>query len=256
MAKMAKDNRSLALTAMVAMAVALVLSALIPVRALADELPDPSKTGSISLTMQDSKGKAVSGGELTIYQVATIDSGDEGYYFKPTSGFDKEVSGINEQLTEKQVENPTSSFVTSLVKAAADVKGTTQSIGTDGTISFKDLSTGVYLVVQTKPADGYKAVSSFLVSIPYNKSGKLIYDLTDHEIRPKVGTVTATTTTPSKSTPKASTPSYTHSSSAKLPQTGQLWWPVWILGVAGGALLVIGLVARSRSGQENRPAKA
>lgn len=36
------------------------------------------------------------------------------------------------------------------------------------------------------------------------------------------------------------------SSTVRLPQTGQLWWPVWVLLVAGGSFVVAGLVWRDR----------
>lgn len=254
MAKTAEDRRTFALMAAI-IAVALVLSALVPGRtALGEELPDPSRTDcSIDLTLKDSKGTALSGGELTIYRVAQIKANDTGYHFFYMDGF----GDTDTELTKSQVENPSKSFIDGLVKSASKATGTTQTIASDGSVSFKDLETGVYLVVQTKATSGYEAINSFLVSVPYNNKGTLVYNLDSSIIKAKVGTITKTTTPNNPSNPKTpTTPSYTHTSSAKLPQTGQLWWPVWVLGGLGAALVLVGLVVKSRSGQKSDPVEA
>lgn len=54
----------------------------------------------------------------------------------------------------------------------------------------------------------------------------------------KTTTTTRRTTTTSKSTVKKA---------SVLPQTGQLWWPVWVLAAAGAVLLVSGMVRKKRS---------
>ena len=53
------------------------------------------------------------------------------------------------------------------------------------------------------------------------------------------------TKTPSRSGNTTSTSGNT--ARVTLPQTGQLWWPVWILAGAGVVLLVIGLIRRKTS---------
>lgn len=262
MAKTVRDGRPLVWVAM-ALAAALVLSvALAPVRALAADtvtIPDPDEKGSITLKLEDAKGKAVSGGKLTIYQVADAQSDEDGYHFAYVDDFASQTT----ELTQANLKNPKSSFIASLEKVASKLKGNTRSIDKDGNISFTDLYTGVYLVVQTEAADGYKAISSFLVSIPYDYQGTLTYDLTPKMVKSKVGTVKAVTgkTTPSHTkkssgyTP-SSTPFTSTTTGTKLPQTGQLWWPVWILAAAGSLLVVVGLVAKSRSEKKSDGARA
>ena len=41
-------------------------------------------------------------------------------------------------------------------------------------------------------------------------------------------------------------------SSQKLPQTGQLWWPVLVLLFAGAICLLVGRVLRDRKEEKNR----
>ena len=33
-------------------------------------------------------------------------------------------------------------------------------------------------------------------------------------------------------------------SAGRLPQTGQLWWPVWVLSAVAAAMVLLGLVLR------------
>lgn len=57
--------------------------------------------------------------------------------------------------------------------------------------------------------------------------------------------ITNTYETPDKPTPTKPTPD-----KPKLPQTGQVWWPVPLLCAVGTVLLVTGLVLRKRQGRE------
>ncbi|HAP78795.1 MAG TPA: hypothetical protein DCQ78_01135, partial [Ruminococcus sp.] len=61
--------------------------------------------------------------------------------------------------------------------------------------------------------------------------------------------LTETTTVSSLKTEDSDLPETSTSSSGKLPQTGQLWWPVPLL--AGGGILFIAIGLRIRSRKEN-----
>jgi LPXTG-motif cell wall-anchored protein len=76
----------------------------------------------------------------------------------------------------------------------------------------------------------------FLISIPGKETEKDRYNV---NASPKMGKIQKETTPP----PKDNTPP----SGGKLPQTGQLWWPVAVLLAAGVILLGVG-VFRRRSG--------
>lgn len=72
---------------------------------------------------------------------------------------------------------------------------------------------------------------------------------TDTETETKTDTDTSKVTTTKTVT---TTVTKTSGGSTKLPQTGQLWWPVPVLGVSGVLLLVFGWIAvsRSRNGEQ------
>lgn len=258
MRETAWDNRKSIVAAIVAMAVALMLSALVPARALAatDSIVDPTHDGSISITLKSSDNKAV-GGTLAIYKVADVKtgsesgdtSGDNSYRFVWTDAYksvDFDLSSKSGKLSDQDVKD-----ILAVIKPVGNALDTKQ-VTTGTAVTFNtNIKPGLYLVVQTDVADGYDSIDPFLVSVP---DSNLNYDVV---ATPKAGTVTKTTTTAKKttSTPKA-TPSYTHSAAGKLPQTGQLWWPVWLMAAVGSVLLVTGLVVRNRSNQNSGPAKA
>jgi hypothetical protein len=103
-------------------------------------------------------------------------------------------------------------------------------------VSFDGLEVGLYLVMQDARGEGENRyfLSPFLISIPYrNADGSLAYDITA-DAKP-IGVYKELVPPPPAPTPK------------KIPQTGQLWWPVAMLGAAGVLFVVMGMVRRSKS---------
>ena len=95
---------------------------------------------------------------------------------------------------------------------------------------FDSLAPGLYVISQPKAADGYEPVAPFLVTVPFKgEDGKLQYDV---DARPKVEKARKSTPTP--------TPPVTKTPPPKLPQTGQLWWPVPLLVIAGLLFILAG----------------
>lgn len=213
------------------------------VTAYAHEVPDTSKTGSISVSMTY-EGKAVPGGTLTLYWVGKINENDGNYRFTLMTDFAK--SGVS-------LDNISSSeLAANLAEYAADngLSGTTAKIGADGTMTVDGLTLGLYLVVQTKAANGYEAVKPFLVSVPMNENGTYAYDV---DAAPKMSTLTETEPTPSTpTTPTTSTTPATPTTPVEptLPQTGQLNWPVPVLAVFGLLLFSIGWALRFGKGEK------
>lgn len=202
------------------LAVFLILSMSITV--YAHEVPDNSRTGSIAVTMTYG-GKAVSGGILTLYQVGEIYENDGNYSFVLTGDF--KASGIS-------LEDPESSKLAADLTAyvaANSLRGTEAGIGDDGKAMAAGLPLGLYLIVQTKSADGYEAVAPFLVSVPMNEGGTYIYDV---DATPKMSLL-------KEKPPVPATPT-----EPTLPQTGQLNWPVPVLAVLGLCLFFLGWVIR------------
>lgn len=211
---------------------ALLLLLCLPLSAAAAHpVPDLTRKGSITITMKY-KGKPVSGGTLALYRVGDVHEDDRNYSFVPVKGL--------EALDYSDIQSP------DLAKAAAKaveekkiaaVK--TVTIGSSGTAEFSDLALGLYLVAQKTAASGYKMTASFLVSVPYLEDGAYVYNV---KADPKTDLEREVVPAP---TEKPSTPS----GGGKLPQTGQLWWPVPVLICMGLGCIAVGLIRR-REGSE------
>ena len=90
----------------------------------------------------------------------------------------------------------------------------TKSVDDQGMVIFSGLDAGQYLLVQTEAARGYYPIKSFLITITSS--------LDVIEASPKLE--------PMK----------------KLPQTGQLVWPAWVLLGFGTILIGLGIICRKR----------
>lgn len=209
----------------------------------AHEVPDASREGSVSVAMTYD-GTAVAGGTLTLYQAGKVCEDDGSYGFALTEAFAK--SGVS-------LDNPESSELAESLAAYVSVNEITASrtvkIGDDGRAVAADLELGLYLVVQSEAAAGYKAVEPFLVSVPMYENGTYIYDV---DASPKLSILTKEVPVPTEpvtptkpATPtKPGTPGKTTVPSTParttLPQTGQLNWPVPVLAVLGLCLFLLG----------------
>ena len=111
--------------------------------------------------------------------------------------------------------------------------------GKKGIAEFRNLPFGLYLAVQETAASGYGQTKPFLVSVPYLEDGAYVYNV---KADPKTDLEREVKPTP---TEKPSTPS----GGGKLPQTGQLWWPVPVLICMGLGCIAVGLIRR-REGSE------
>lgn len=187
--------------------------ALLAVLVLPAAAVDTTKRGSISVAMVYDK-KPVPGGELTIYRVAEA-SGSSFRYLPDYKSCEVPLDDI----TSPQLP----AALAALVKTK-NLPGTAKTIDNQGKIKFSDLETGLYLVVQTKAADGYNAVSPFMVSVPGVVNGAYVYDV---DASPKLELEKAPTT-------PTTTPS------GDLPQTGQTQWPVPVMVVFGVFLVALG----------------
>lgn len=265
------------------LAVALCLCALL-VPAAALEMLDADRTGSISVTIRDG-GKTVSGGTMTLYQVAQYHQGR----FQPTllfvdSGFDQEALGAD--------------MASDLADFALEqgLVGVTKTIDGQGTLSFAELPLGVFLLVQQEAAPGYRTLAPFLVTVPMESDGGYLYDV---DASPKVDpspvappgpsggpTPTSTPTpTPTPSTTPEPTPDHspepspsgspepspeespepspgettspapsdspqvtppTDTTGSRLPNTGQLKWPIPVLAILGMVFFGLGWYLRQK----------
>lgn len=202
------------------------------VPAAAHDVPDLTRQGQISVTMAY-QGKTVSGGTLTLYRVGQVHEDDGNYDFQPTGDFASCGASFADVTS--------SALAASLAQYAKnhDLSGVTKQVGADGKVAFSNLEVGLYLLVQNKAADGYRKAKPFLVSLPYLEDGVYRYEV---DASPKVELTRETTpTNPPKTPPKPSTPK---TPGGKLPQTGQLNWPVPVLSILGLCLFAGGWFLR------------
>lgn len=223
-------------------AAVLMLTAAFPVRSHAAP-PDLEKKGSVSLKMKDpDTGKTVSGGKMTLYFVAAAKEENGNYSFV----YRKDFSGCTQPL-----ENLESAELAKELAAYAkqqEVKGRTTDIGEDGRVSFSDLETGLYLMVQTEASSGYYPVAPFLVTIPGKDRGEWVYDV---DALPKLELESKPGEPEKPGEPGRETPP---EPGKRLPQTGQLNWPVPVLTILGLLFFAAGWGLRFGRKEENHAA--
>ncbi len=191
----------------------------VQINCLADE-PDKLFTqdkGSLTITFRENQNP-VPGGSVSVYQVAVYDPESEEHTLLIRKEFDD---------CQASAEEPDMDL---LAKALAEhaaknhIEGTKLSSGADASVRLEELELGSYLIVQDEAARGYEPVNPFLVTIPMKEKDTIIYDV---DASPKV----TTQKDPDKPNPPENNTPGTPPS--RLPQTGQVWWPVPILAGMG-----------------------
>ena len=197
---------------------------------------DLDRTGEITLTVKDKKGIAPTGGTIACIQVAKVtrESGDLGYEL--INGFEKTKLSLADFVNGSQSASSLTKDVEKYLPTGA--KKQTCKISA-GKVRFTDLEPGLYLIRQESKFKNHESIQSFLVTLPMNGDEGWVYEV---NATPKVGTV-------SQNPPKTP-PSGGHS---KLPQTGQLNWPVPVLAVSGLVIFSLGwLLTRDKHEEDPR----
>lgn len=212
---------------------ALLFLLALPLPAAAHPVPDESRNGHCSITVSMTyKGKALPGGTLALYKVGDVAEEDGNYSFVP-------VAAIREDFAQfGDIQSPElAGKLSKLEDKLTPMTALPQKVGEDGKVTFLHLPFGLYLVVQKTAASGYEKTAPFLVSVPYLYADKYQYDVTS---QPKTDLVREVPTKPTSPTTKPTT----SGGGKKLPQTGQLWWPVPVLACAGLGCIAVGLFRR------------
>ena len=204
---------------------ALLLTLCLPVAALAHEVPDLNPSIEVTMKIGD---KTVSGGTLTATLVGYID-GD--YSFRRLDG--EELTDISSTTAPGKLKDFADKY-----SKNHPMTSLTVNIDKEGKAKFENLSLGLYLITQEKAAPGYNKTSPFLVSVPYNDDGEYKHNISIN----------------SKTEPEKKPPEKPHKPgkpSDKLPQTGQLNWPVPVLAAGGLLQMVVGyLLQREKKHHE------
>lgn len=185
----------------------------------ASEILDLSRNGSITLEM-NYDGEAVIGGEFVCVRVADAIYDDGNCVFKDI------LNGEIYQNTIPQISRVTELYLSnkSFFEEYSYI-----SENLDGTVVFEDMKPALYFIYQKTESPGYTLISPFLVTVPYRGEFDVIANVKSAltpELEPS--STTSATTEP------------THPS--KLPQTGQLTWPIPIMAVSGIMLFSLGWI--------------
>lgn len=206
---------------LITLLMALLLLTRVPVPARAEAGIDMSRKGSITVSMHFGQ-EPVSGGSLTMYRVAQVREDDGNYSFQLSGEFAAYPGSIADLNAPELAQ--------SLAEYGKDFTGITETVDKTGRARFEDLEPGLYLFVQKDAAEGYSTVAPFLVSLPYRSGDTYVYDV-------DAGTKMELEKEPTPTEPP-------EKPGDKLPQTGQLWWPVPLLVMAGLTFLVVGFLRR------------
>ncbi len=216
--------------------------------------PDPTQKGSIEIVMQKD-GTPVPGGSLTLHQVGTLIEENGAYRYELLESL--QTTG----LLLEELQSP--QLAEELAAKVNPAEGNKKEIDAEGKIAYTDLELGVYLLIQEEAAKGYSKLGPFLVTVPEVVNGEYIYQV---QAGPKIALVPETTPAPTPTapptpvvTPQPQTPTTPGDGSTvqkptgssaevvpppKLPQTGQLNWPIPVMAVVGLWLFAMGWMLR------------
>ncbi len=179
----------------------IVAMLLCSISSVAQDMPDLSKTGTITVKMTDPVTKeAIPGGKFKVYRVAELTLKNNLFVYQYSEGF----TSLTDDLT---IDGP-------IGKGGDDVKNLADSIAAfinnstginpvvpdleinaDGIATVTGLKLGIYLFVQTEVADPtkYQPGDPFLVTVPYfDENGKISYEV-DASLKVSIGTVITST---------------------------------------------------------------
>ena len=200
--------------------ITLLLLVAMPLSVSAHDYVQLDKEGSITLELKF-EGEPVIGGKFSCIRVADVVEEDGNYYFK-TLLENKVYRGDIPPLSHVQ------SLYTGNRTFFKEYKLTLSN--KTGTVKFESRKPGLYLITQDTEAKGYSLMNDFLVSLPYMEDGTYVYDV-EARTKPALKPTEIETEPEDKK-------------DDKLPQTGQLNWPVPALAVGGLAVFTLGWYLR------------
>lgn len=200
------------------------------------EVPDLNRKGTIMITLRYGKN-AVGGGNLILYRVGDIKEDNGNYSFTLTGDFT-----LSDESLEKVESAELAARLASYAKRT-DAAGTEIEIDSKGRAAFTEREPGLYLLRQSKAAEGYERLEPFLVSVPLLEDGAYIYDVNaSPKVEPekKKAKPEDSTKEPGDSGKSTETAGEGGTDTPTLPRTGQLNWPVPVLAALGLCLFAAG----------------
>ena len=209
----------------------LIMTFVLSINTSADDgILDLTIPGSLTFIMEYNN-KALTDGQMNLYYVGSIEKVDQDVYefvILPALEVD--------HITEEQLNDP--EIASNLLSKAKTILGESKRIVApiaNGQAAFEDLDIGLYLVWQeeTDASTGMSPICPFLISVPRWQGNNLVMDVIG---TPKVSVEPEPNEPPPPPPPTPPLPP------PELPQTGQLKWPIPVMGITGGVLFVLGAV--------------
>ena len=199
-------------------------------------MPDTSRKGTITVEMRYD-GKDVTGGSLAAYRVGQIEENNGDYRFAKTA----EMEALPDSYDD--IGSPALAKNVAAFISAQEISAYKTADNTGGKAVFDEMETGLYLIEQTRASDGYEPINPFLISVPMNDGGRYQYDVTA-EGKFSLRQLATPAPTPSESpTPPRPIPPW-RPFRPRLPQTGQLNWPIPVLTLLGLGVFIAGWMLR------------
>jgi len=210
--------------------------------AYAHETPDPNRTGTITVEMVYD-GRAVTGGTLAAYRVGLIREDNGDYSFAKTAEMEALPDRYDDIGAPELAKNVAAFVRTQGVSAyrTAENRG--------GKAVFREMEAGLYLIEQTSASDGYEPLNPFLISIPMREDGRYLYDVTA-EGKFQLVQQPSPTPPPTERPTRPPRPTPPGPYRPRLPQTGQLNWPVPVLTLLGMGTFTAGWMLKRKDGHE------
>lgn len=184
----------------------------------ADTAPDPDAFCSVTFYFDSDVQKLPKQGKVSLYRVADL---------KPTGGkiaFAYVPAYADCGIETERLE---SDDIASEIAKYSESRKISSDYNADiisGKAKFVDIRPGLYLVMQSEKIPGYDNFSPFMLSLPlYSEKDGYVYDVVS---QPKI------------SPEKDNSSSNSSVTGSRLPQTGQLWWPVIVFAAVGIFLIL------------------
>ena len=195
----------------------------LPVAVAAKEVPDFSRTGSVTVSLEY-EGEAVTDGSLVFYRVGDILEEDGDYSFALSEIFEKSGADL------KKLSDPSLAEFLASYASENSLTGITAVCDSNGQLRIDDVKIGLYLVIQDSPSDGFEPMEPFLISVPQYEDGRYLYDV---NAEPKMAALIPVS------------PDELPGTGSTLLQTGPVTWPLPILTTSGLGLLLVGFYIRN-----------
>lgn len=180
----------------------------------------------LTVKLYDEHKQTIDGMQVSICKVADINGTD----YIPTNAF--RDSGISIAGLVKHPTAETANAVYQYVKQHQIESVTAHS--ENGEVIFDSLERAIWLVF-CEEDQGHR-FNPYFVFLPQTINGKVQYEVVaEPKVEESAGKNDGNAENGSEITDA-------NNSEGKLPQTGQLWWPVLMFAIAGGCLIILGVM--------------